>query len=288
MSEKKQPWAKWFWGDWRKDARLRRCCYAARGLWADMLSLMGGETDRFGYLIMEGQALGPSDLVGLLGGAEREVKKLLVELEAKRVFSRTGDAGMEDDLKAIVSDDIAAGVIFSRRMLRDKAKAELDRENGKTGGNPNLNPTRGGRHNGGVNPPDKAQILELDSNVRKDSSVEAKASTGGASAKLVLVSDKPDWWPQRDRFGRVLGDVTDKLLFDVGKAVLGSSSGGQIAKLKKLRPYNRDWRAAVELLLRADDTSGPGAWFARALKNAERDEPETPMHEVYPEGEYRA
>lgn len=153
MAEKQQPWGKWYWGDWRKDARLRRCCYAARGLWADMLSLMGGECDRFGYLMMEGQALGAGDLVGLLGGSEREVSKLLTELDRKRVFSRTGDADMEDDLKAIVAADLPVGVIFSRRMLRDKAKIERDRANGKGGGNPNLKPA----DNGGVNPPDKAQ-----------------------------------------------------------------------------------------------------------------------------------
>ena len=60
----------WYWGDWRKDARLRRCSYAARGLWADMLSLMGGETDHVGCLVMEGQALDASDLAGLLGGGD--------------------------------------------------------------------------------------------------------------------------------------------------------------------------------------------------------------------------
>lgn len=118
-------------------------------------------------------------------------------------------------------------------------------------------------------------------------SEEAKASSGGAPAKLVLVADKPDWWPLRDRYGRVLGEVTDKLLFDVGKAVLGSSAGGQITKLKKYHPYRHDWRAAVELLLRADEASDPRSWFAAALHKASVDEPVMPMHEAYPYAEYR-
>jgi hypothetical protein len=117
---------------------------------------MGGECDRFGFLIMEGQALGPTDLVGLLGGALREVTRLLTELAEKRVFSRTGDVDLEPDIAALIPADMPAGVIFSRRMLRDKAKAENDRENGKGGGNPNLKP----KDNGGVNPPDKAQKPE--------------------------------------------------------------------------------------------------------------------------------
>jgi len=96
------------------------------------------------------------------------------------------------------------------------------------------------------------------------------------------VGDKPAWWPKRDRYGRVLGDVTDKLLYQVGRAVLGESAGGQISKLKQCHPYRQDWRAAVELLLRADDTAEPRAWFAKALRKAEIDEPFVPMHEVYP------
>lgn len=163
MAEKQQPWGKWFWGDWRKDARLRRCGYAARGLWADMLSLMGGECDVFGYLIMEGQALGAGDLVGLLGGSEREVTKMVGELGSRRVFSRTGDPDLEPDLVRIIPADMPKGVIFSRRMVRDKAKADFDRENGKAGGNPRLKrPVKEG-----VNPQDKAQILESEAIARE-------------------------------------------------------------------------------------------------------------------------
>lgn len=125
--------------------------------------------------------------------------------------------------------------------------------------------------------------------MEEGSTEEAKASSGGLAAKLELVAGgKPDWWPKRDRYGRVLGDVTDKLLFDVGKAVLGVSGGGQITKLKKLQPYSRDWRAALELLLRADEASDARSWFAAALHQAEIDEPIMPMHAAYPEGEYRA
>ena len=132
MAEKQQPWGKWFWGDWRKDARLRRCGYAARGLWADMLSLMGGECDRFGFLMMEGEGLTAADLAQLLGGSAREVAKMLAELENGRIYSRTGDPGLEADLLAIIPSDMPPGVIFSRRMVRDKARSDRDKQNGKT------------------------------------------------------------------------------------------------------------------------------------------------------------
>ena len=55
-------------------------------------------------------------------------------------------------------------MIYSRRMVRDKAKADRDRENGKGGGNPKLIAA----DNAGVNPPDKAQILEARNKKEKD------------------------------------------------------------------------------------------------------------------------
>jgi len=121
--------------------------------------------------------------------------------------------------------------------------------------------------------------------------VEDKSSTGEVAGVVVdfpgkPASDKPDWWPRRDRYGRVLGETTDKVLYQVGKAVLGNSAGGQITKLRKLHPYRFDLRAAIELLLRADDTAEPQAWFATALKNAEIDEPLDPKHVVFPENIY--
>jgi len=100
-------------------------------------------------------------------------------------------------------------------------------------------------------------------------------------------ASKPDWWPKRDRYGRVVSEITDKILFDTGKAVLGKDAGGQITKLLKCKPYQYDRRAAIELILRADDVAEPRSWFAAALKKAQYDEPELPMHEVFPEQEYR-
>jgi hypothetical protein len=119
------------------------------------------------------------------------------------------------------------------------------------------------------------------------SSVEAKASTGATGAGKVLEfsagkdpGDKPDWWPTRDRYGRVQADITEKVMFDVGKAVLGKSAGGQVTKLRKL--YRGDMRAVTDFLLQADEKSDPPEWFAGVLKRAERDQFDTPKHEIYP------
>lgn len=149
MAESRQPWMKWYPADWR-DPRLQLCSLAARGLWADMLSYMH-EGEPYGHLTVAGLALTTSDLASLVGQSQAEVRKALAELEAKGVYSKTDD-----------------GVIYSRRMVRDKAKAEADRANGKGGGNPKI--TR--KDNGGVNPqpnpPDKAQKLEARSQIPEE------------------------------------------------------------------------------------------------------------------------
>ncbi|HEX6991908.1 MAG TPA: hypothetical protein VF151_08475 [Gemmatimonadales bacterium] len=146
MSEKKQPWLKWYPADWRADPALRMCSLAARGLWIEMLGFMH-EAEPYGHLIIAGQRPTPDDLAALVGIAPATVRKALAELESRNVFSRTDD-----------------GTIYSRKMVRDKAKLERDRANGKRGGNPEvMTPDNGGvnpRDNEGVNPPDKAQKPE--------------------------------------------------------------------------------------------------------------------------------
>lgn len=162
--ERRKPWGKWYWGDWRKDARLRRCSYAARGLWIDMLSLMGGECDHFGCLTMEGEPLGAKDLEGLLGGSEREIQKQLDELRHRKVYSRAVDDDLPEDVRAALPPGILGSTIISRRMLRDKVRDQKDREIGSRGGNPKLTQ----KHDEGITqppldgltPPDKAQRLE--------------------------------------------------------------------------------------------------------------------------------
>ena len=99
-----------------------------------MLCIMHEANPR-GSLLINGTPIAEKRLASLCGASPRYIVGLLAELEAAGVFSRSGD-----------------GTIFSRRMKRDDEKAEQDKANGKTGGNPRLNT--------GVNPPDKAQSPE--------------------------------------------------------------------------------------------------------------------------------
>jgi hypothetical protein len=142
------------------------CSLAARGLWMEMLSLMH-EADPRGSLLINGKNVSPKQLAGLCGATARETISLLSELEAAGVFSRTDD-----------------GSIFSRRMKRDDEKAERDKANGKTGGNPRLKV--------GVNPLAKAQSPETRSQ-RREFRIQ-KEPKGGPRASAL-----PAPWTEVDR-----------------------------------------------------------------------------------------
>jgi hypothetical protein len=152
--EKRLPWLKWHTRDWRADAPLRMCSYAARGLWIDLLSLMH-ESVIYGFLLIGDANPTPKQLSGLLGGSEREIRALLLELGDADVYSVTGKP-MPEDVAKLVPADMAPGVILSRRMLRDRAKLNQDRENGRGGGNPQLC----ARKKLPVNPPSNPQRPE--------------------------------------------------------------------------------------------------------------------------------
>lgn len=152
-----KPWMKFYPADWRADPRLRMCSLAARGLWIDMISYMH-EAEPYGHLLINGIAPSTEDIAALVGRPLGEVRKALAELEARQVFSRQDD-----------------GAMFSRRMVRDKAKADQDRENGKGGGNPELI----GEDKGGVNPPDKAQKPEA-----RYQNLESESGAGARPIKI--------------------------------------------------------------------------------------------------------
>lgn len=157
MSMKRGPWIKWYWSDWRSDPKLRMCSIAARGLWAEMLALMQ-EATPYGHLLVSGRVPTDAQLAVLAGMPADQLPELLGELEAADVFSRT-----------------RAGVIYSRRMVRDEKKARTAQKNGKEGGNPSL--CKDDIISPSVNPPDnpslKPQKPEARYQKEKDISLES-------------------------------------------------------------------------------------------------------------------
>lgn len=133
-----QPWLKFYPRDWRGDQALRACSVAARGLWIEMLCVMH-EAQPYGHLILGGRAVSNDVLARISGLGADECGNLVAELESAGVFSRT-----------------RKGVIYSRRMVKDRSRSEKgrksvnrrwsqmsddERENGKPNRSPNRLPT---------------------------------------------------------------------------------------------------------------------------------------------------
>lgn len=137
MAERaKKPAYQWYPGDFRRDTALLACSFDARAVWREMLDLMHDGEPR-GHLTAGGVAIEAAALARMIGAPLPRVRKALAELEAHGVFSRT-----------------EAGIIYSRRMVRDEAINRTRAEVGKLGGNPallvNQKPTE---------PPTKSQPL---------------------------------------------------------------------------------------------------------------------------------
>lgn len=126
-------WSKFWWQDYEADDALRLCSLSAQGLWMRMLCAMHRGMP-YGHLAINGATPSNRQMSIMLSATEKEVAKLVPELEKAGVLSRNDD-----------------GVIYSRRMVRDKAMSEEAAANGRRGGNPALN---GGGKPGGLTPPD--------------------------------------------------------------------------------------------------------------------------------------
>lgn len=225
MSDKR-PWVRWFGGDWRKDVRLRRVGYAPRGLWADMCALAQDESevDAFGYMIIDGVPLEPEDLARLFGGSTKEVAGLLAKLETNKVFSRVGDPDLDEDLVPLIPEVMPKGTIFSRRMVRDKAREEQARTWGRGGGNPQL---KGGdkpegkppKPTGGLTPPLIPQNPESRSQSQNlGINPENRESRSRGSPPARARGKTPNGSLEGIDWNSIVGRMTAKHGFEAGKA----------------------------------------------------------------------
>lgn len=113
-------WSKFWWADYEADDALRLCSLAAQGLWMRMLCAMHRGTP-YGHLTVNGAAPTPRQLALMLTATQREIDRLVPELQKSGVMSVTEQ-----------------GLIYSRRMVRDKAIIDKGIKDGRTGGNPFL------------------------------------------------------------------------------------------------------------------------------------------------------
>lgn len=99
-----KPWLKFYPTDWQADQSLGCCGLAARGLLAEMMCIMH-KSDPYGFLLVNGHEPSITELSRLCRASEGDVLAALGELDRASVISRN-----------------RAGIIYSRRMVRDDKK----------------------------------------------------------------------------------------------------------------------------------------------------------------------
>lgn len=116
----KLPWLRWSFDAWLRDAGLRMCSPAARGIWMDLLAIAAASDDP-GTIIIAGEVPSTGELAKLIGIRKSTFESCLGELERRQVFSRD-----------------SRGAIYSRRMKREASDYLWSVREGAKGGNPML------------------------------------------------------------------------------------------------------------------------------------------------------
>ena len=257
--KKRQPWFKWYCDNWLGEPRLKMVSRAARSLWVDMLNLMH-QAEPGGFLIVANVPLKTPELVAkATGDSIEEIAPLFRELEVAGLFSRVGDRVMPEDVAALIPSNVEQGTILSRKMLRDITKAEVDRANGKRGGNPDLKPT----DNEGVNPRDKGGDKAQRPEARGQSSVlrtDASASKPKGALEETQHPSKPS--------------LTDKdWLWRDGLTWLSNSTGKPEQRARsQMGKWLRDAKEDAAMLrsvfeaAQAENVFEPIAWITAAIK----------------------
>lgn len=176
----KRPAFQFYPGNWQSDIALRACSVGARGCWIEMMCLMH-QAEPYGHLLLNGKAIGPDQLAGMIGGraTAKDVRGWLAELESNGVFSRNGD-----------------GSIFSRRMVRDEATREARSEGGKAGSEHGSKGAEHGRKGGrprkqtGVEKPPSENTTGVEKPPLKPPPSSASASAS-ADASISIAADPP-------------------------------------------------------------------------------------------------
>lgn len=172
----RRPAFQFYPADWRKDMALQSCSVAARGLWIDMMCI-AHECDPYGHLTVNGKPMTAAQIGRHTGLSEREAAKLIAELEAAGVTSRTQE-----------------GALFSRRMVRDEDVRSRRADGGKAGSEHGI---KGAEHGiKGGRPATGRGVLKPPSEPPPSSSSSSSENTGSFATSPTDVGKFPPGFDQ--------------------------------------------------------------------------------------------
>lgn len=171
--------------DWVKNANLRRCSKAEKGMWVDTICLMH-ESDVRGALVTGGRPWPAEEIAEAVGGDKAENLRLLEALTLKGV-ARVAPRVWPSTPEADPFRHLPEGAYYNARMVRDEHKRKLCSDAGKLGGNPTLKGEDKGPSKGGPKGPPKR-------NPTPSSSSSSSSSDLGDIETARAESPKAEWW----------------------------------------------------------------------------------------------
>lgn len=212
------PWIKFYPRDWRGDQALRAVSIGARGLWMEMLCIMH-EASPYGHLVLGGLAVSNDVLARMSGLGADEAGAFVAELESAGVFSRT-----------------RKGVIYSRRMIKDKSRSEKGRKS-------------------------------INRRWRKEPEKQQEKAQPNRSPNRKPTTQKPEARYSVDK--STGGEPPDpvKTLFDLGVSLLCQANHDE----REARSMVGRWRAKVgddrlrQILMAAFDKTDPLGWVEKSV-----------------------
>lgn len=240
----KRPAFQFYPGDWRTDAGLRLCSIAARGLWIEMMAVMH-DGEPYGHLTLQGRMIDPEMLGRLVGESVGTIKRLIAELERNEVFSRTD-----------------AGVIFSRRMVRD----EDARERRAAGGAAGAEHGHKGRSHGVKGGRPKKEKTPLEDDERGDMEPPKEPPPSSPSSASHVPFDKSNG----------AAPASDSRFWSEAKNYLGGNNpGGLIGKW--CRDYGKPETANAITAAQLERAVDPVAYVEKTLRRAKTQAEEVPL-----------
>lgn len=245
----KRPSFQFYTQDWGDDPGLQMCSLEARGLWIEMMRLMH-KGEPYGHLQLNGsEKVGVESLSQYVRAPLPNVSRALQELEKHHVFSKSD-----------------AGIIFSRRMVRDEEQRRQ--------ANKRLKKHRVTKKKRNA---DETPMKRPSSSSSSSSLPRSKIPKGSSHAESADADSWPGWfhgitWDKKKR----------KVEFNEEAKRELADHLTQIAEEEKLRPLERSelqrgWGRLNGHLLRNSRCRGPKSlpaiavnWFENDLRDQNR------------------
>lgn len=193
----RRPSFQFYHGDWRSNAKLRRCSLAQRGIWLEVMCLMA-DSDEFGILrwpLADIANAVPCRIVELRTLIERDVMKGADQASPCEPFIFTPRHAGRDGNPVVLITEQSGPIWYSSRMVRDAYIASTRGKGTRFGDAPNSPPNSTPIHRLGDGPSSSSSSASSSSTAFLSDASESfiKKPLEKSSGKERAAAQNPAW-----------------------------------------------------------------------------------------------